>query len=588
MLSIDNYLSPIIRNIDSSLRFELDEADIVYIDKVRQLKLDLINNRVKLKDVDIVRLDIAESWLRSFQEYHVDMHDCSKAPALNQKAFSKRISEKEKLLKASDPYIEQLESIAANTNCFIILTDEQGVILRVVEGDFQEAKNTNTQLQLLPGGVWTEETVGTCSHALSILLKCPTQVCGSEHYCESFSHSSCSSAPIFNANGGLEGVLSIASPYIQRQSSHSLGLVVSTAWAIQNEIQLLGKNRLYAIPAQERSPNHSEAQFRFKEILGESAAMLTTIDNAKKFAKIEANILIQGESGTGKEVFAQSIHNESRPRGPFVAENCAAIPRTLIESELFGYEGGSFTGAERQGRIGKIEQANGGTLFLDEIGDMPLELQAVLLRVIEEKKVKRVGGNRSIPVDFRLITATNKDLLELTRNNQFREDLYYRIATFKICIPPLRERGGDILHLAEHYIKLYAQKQKIRVPSLSKAAKYMLLKYDWPGNVRQLQNAVLYAVTMAKNGQIKPEDFPSEITLENTRGDKPQAQPLIIGKVNDCAKDKITSLNELEKVAIERALQQTNNNIRIASELLGMSKSTLYRKIKEYSLFLKN
>ncbi|NMA14392.1 MAG: sigma 54-interacting transcriptional regulator, partial [Clostridia bacterium] len=202
----------------------------------------------------------------------------------------------------------------------------------------------------------------------------------------------------------------------------------------------------------------------FAAIVGSSAPIRKTVSLARRFAKCESNILLQGESGTGKELFARAIHNISRPNRPFVAVNCGAIPKTLAESELFGYEGGSFTGAERQGRQGKIEYAGNGTLFLDEIGDLPLDLQPILLRVLEEKQIVRVGGTRSIQVDFQLVAATNKNLFDLMEKGQFREDLYYRLAVFKLVIPPLRERGQDILLLSDYFLSALAQKRGI--PSL--------------------------------------------------------------------------------------------------------------------------
>lgn len=309
---------------------------------------------------------------------------------------------------------------------------------------------------------------------------------------------------------------------------------------------------------------------------------------AKHVAPASINVLLQGESGTGKEVLAQAIHNASRPDGPFIAVNCAAIPRTLIESELFGYEGGTFTGAERNGRIGKIQMADGGTLFLDEIGDMPLEVQPILLRVLEEKRVTRLGGKQSASVDFRLISATNKDLLELVRKKEFRLDLYYRLAVFKLPIPALHARGTDIIDLAEYFIAGAADKLKICPAILSAEAKSQLLAYPWPGNVRQLENAMLYALYSSLNGIILPDDLPEEITAPSNDPGQEMPGP------GDCPRSKANlpkghgetnlSIKEMEKSAIVKAMTQTNNHIRKAATILGISKSTLYRKIREYDL----
>jgi transcriptional regulator with PAS, ATPase and Fis domain len=311
--------------------------------------------------------------------------------------------------------------------------------------------------------------------------------------------------------------------------------------------------------------------------------MINTIETTRKFARINANILIEGESGTGKELFAQAIHQESRPDGPFMALNCAAIPKNLIESELFGYEGGTFTGAERQGRPGKIELADGGTLFLDEIGDMPLELQPVLLRVLEEKKIMRVGGSKYISIDFNLVTATNKDLPKLMQNNAFREDLYYRLAVFKASLPPLRERGLDIVRLARYFIDTVATNQRIPAPSLSEEASHILAQYNWPGNVRQLENAMIYAVNMSVNGIIQPDDLPAEIKGLAVVQNKIVPMELATKPINiETAHD--LSFKEMEKIAIIQALYKTGNNVSRASKLLGFSKSTIYRRIRDYNI----
>jgi transcriptional regulator with PAS, ATPase and Fis domain len=250
----------------------------------------------------------------------------------------------------------------------------------------------------------------------------------------------------------------------------------------------------------------------FNSIIGKCSAIEALKDTARIVSQRPINILLLGESGTGKEVFAQAIHNSYNKTAPFIAINCASIPANLIESELFGYEGGSFTGADKDGKIGKIECANGGTLFLDEIGDMPLDLQPVLLRVLEEKRITRVGGRQSIPVDFRIISATNRPLYDDILRKQFRQDLYFRLAVVNLEIPPLREREEDILLMADNFIKDTCAKFNIPLCALSKTVEKILLEYSWPGNIRQLQNAMIYAVTMARERVIHPENLPQDIT----------------------------------------------------------------------------
>jgi transcriptional regulator with PAS, ATPase and Fis domain len=307
------------------------------------------------------------------------------------------------------------------------------------------------------------------------------------------------------------------------------------------------------------------AIYSFNDILGESAEITRAKQLAHKMAHTSMSILLTGETGTGKEVFAHSIHNETLPGKPFVAINCASIPKDLIESELFGYEGGSFTGAERKGRIGKIEMANGGTLFLDEIGDMPLALQAVLLRVLEDKRVIRIGGNKYIPVDFRVIAATNKNLYEMALQKTFREDLYFRLATCKITIPSLQQRGNDLISLIKYFIEQQCNQLKLPVYEIDPTALQILIKYNWPGNIRQLKSAMTFAVNMAENGVIKPSDLPEEISgvTYSPTNFKP--------------------ISELEKQAITDVMKYTDNDLAKSSSILGMSRTTLYRRLKEYN-----
>ncbi len=324
----------------------------------------------------------------------------------------------------------------------------------------------------------------------------------------------------------------------------------------------------------------ANATFKFEHIIGECDEMQKVKEQGKRFANTSENVLLIGESGTGKELFAQAIHNAYRPRGPFIAINCAAMPRNLIESELFGYEGGSFTGAERNGRPGKIELANGGTLFLDEIGDMPFEIQAVLLRVLEDKQVMRLGGQRYTKVDFRLIAATNQDLYNLIEQKLFRQDLYYRLSILKIELPPLRHRDADILLLCRYFIENYCKKRGRGVPSLSNPVKKRILEYEWPGNVRQLENAMISSINMAQDDFIDLEHLPQEIVRENL------PEPIIETNKFSVLEDgkEIISIRDAEIVTIKKALKRSEKNIALAADILGIGKSTLYKKVKEYNL----
>lgn len=317
------------------------------------------------------------------------------------------------------------------------------------------------------------------------------------------------------------------------------------------------------------------ANYTFSDIIGQSPNFQSVIKLGKKFANLPENILLVGESGTGKELFAQAIHNTCCVGQPFIAINCAAIPRDLIESELFGYESGSFTGANREGRPGKIELADGGTLFLDEIGDMPFELQAVLLRVLEDRQITRIGGKRAQKIDFKVIAATNKDLPKMIEDKMFRADLFYRLSVLTISIPPLRERSSDIMLLSQYFIEKYCKKIDRSVPRISPKAKMVLKGYSWPGNVRQLEHTLTYAINLAEENTLGLEHFPTlpvpsgESELQNTAEDGgPAIQPLAI----------------LEKTQIEKTLHHTDGNMLAAAELLGISKSTLYRKVQDYKI----
>jgi transcriptional regulator with PAS, ATPase and Fis domain len=315
--------------------------------------------------------------------------------------------------------------------------------------------------------------------------------------------------------------------------------------------------------------------YHFSSIIGDSDPMVQARKLAGRFAESSANILLIGESGTGKELFAQAIHNLSRPTGPFMVLNCAAVPKNLIESELFGYDGGAFTGAKKSGSRGKIELAEGGTLFLDEIGDMPLETQAVLLRVLESKQVMRVGGQKYRSVDFRLIAATNKDLQLMVNDGLFRLDLYYRLSVLIVNIPPLRQRERDIITLAQFFLKKHCDNNRI-IPDIDKDTQLKLMKYHWPGNVRQLENAMIYALHVCYNDVILPEHLPDEINKRNIVQHAEARQSLL--KLD--RQHRVESIKEVEENAIKNTLSKTGNNIALTADLLGISKSTLYRKAK--------
>lgn len=335
----------------------------------------------------------------------------------------------------------------------------------------------------------------------------------------------------------------------------------------------------------------ARAMMKFDDIITKNAKMLDIIREAQVAADKNSTILIQGESGTGKEVFAQAIHNYSaRSNGPFVAINCGVIPRELLGSELFGYEGGSFTGAKAGGNPGKFEFASGGTLFLDEIGDMPLEQQVALLRVVQDKSVMRIGSNTVIPVDVRIICATNKDLEQEVVNGNFRSDLYYRINVINLNIPPLRERPEDISLLFDSFlnrsINMYSAGDAFKI---EKSVYDILKRYPWPGNVRELQNVVERSVNSCNSIMISERDLPRKIRAipgnsfndEKHEGRQGGLFRFYEDTPANCIKDMLEK--EERKELVNMMVKYRGNITRVAKEL-GVARSTIYRKIKQYGM----
>lgn len=323
----------------------------------------------------------------------------------------------------------------------------------------------------------------------------------------------------------------------------------------------------------------SQAKFSFADIIGNSPVMSVCKKEAKLAASSDVTVLLMGESGTGKDLFAQAIHNESkRIKKPFIAINCGAISRDLLGSELFGYVEGAFTGARKGGSAGKFEIADGGTLFLDEIGEMSLEMQVLLLRVLQEKEVVRIGGHKVISLDVRIIAATNKNLEEEVRKGTFREDLFYRLNVMPIKIPSLRERKADIEHLAASFTeRLNARLQK-RIKVISPGLIDILKEYDWPGNVRELQNVLERTIIRSSGDLLLPDFLPEELRNElrnELRSFYHDAQGMSGG---------LPIKEEVKKQALIRSIQQSTGNHKEAARLLGVSRSTLYRQLEKYNL----
>ena len=383
----------------------------------------------------------------------------------------------------------------------------------------------------------------------------------------------------FLLEGGGDVVETATSGSIPRQRlfyrsiapvSDSQGSVIGNLHAYRDVSKEIEVERMKAEVLRLR--NALETTYSFSGMVGSSAPMQQVYSLMKQAAESDITVLIRGESGTGKELVAKSFHfNSSRKTGPFLAVNCAAIPEALIESEMFGHEQGAFTGATRR-KIGVFERANGGTVFLDEIGDMQLALQAKLLRFLQEREVQRVGGAHPIPVDIRLIAATNKNLEVAVQAREFRQDLLYRLAVFPIMIPPLRERREDIPLLAKHFLRKHAEPGNKCISGISAAALRLLLQYDWPGNVRELENAIERAVLLETTDTLQVSNLP------------PQLSPIVPPRWSSSAPATVLPLAEVERQALLHAIETSRGNLAEAARALRVHRGTLYRKLKKYNL----
>jgi DNA-binding NtrC family response regulator len=312
-----------------------------------------------------------------------------------------------------------------------------------------------------------------------------------------------------------------------------------------------------------------ESRYHFHRLIGKSRSMQKIYDLIERISESSNNVLITGESGTGKELVAKAIHySGSRKGGPFVAVNCAAIPETLLESELFGYKKGAFTDAKTD-KKGLFFEATGGTIFLDEITEMPLVLQVKLLRVIEEREVRPLGGTNPYPIDVRIISSSNRNMKEVIHQGRFREDLYYRLKVIDIELPPLRERREDIPLLVEHFVERFGQEPRKRVSGVSEEALEALISYAWPGNVRELENVIQRAITLCRHEVILPEDLPASL-LQESKEDL----------LDKGIREKYT-MDQLEKEYVRKVLIAVGGNKSKAAQILGFDRKTLYRKLED-------
>lgn len=507
---------------------------------------------------------------------------------LDRKQLQERIEANKELVLCAEPYISHLYSFVKGTNFFAILTDSEGCILSVL-GD-EEILSESCRLKMVPGAFMDEINIGTNAMSLALSEKRPVQVSGKEHFINAYHKWTCSAAPIKNCEGNIIGVLDLTG-YSETVHPHTLGMVVAAANAIERimeaeklnsvlehsqrnicslEGSIKGKeSAFYEVNTSRKLASrilNGQAIYTFDKIISQNTRFKDIIEYAKKIADSRSTVLITGESGTGKEIFAQSIHNYSlRREGPFVAVNCGAIPATLIESELFGFEEGAFTGAKKGGNKGKFQLADGGTIFLDEIGEMPADMQIKLLRVIEEGVISRIGSSKQIPLNVRVIAATNKDLKSEIQKGNFRKDLYYRLNVLPVYLPPLRERREDIPLLVEYYMKKTSRKLNRKPVNITSDYMAYLKGYDWPGNIRELENVIELVVN---TGTVQMNQWYGENKIMDIKK----------------AKCELLSLENIEKIHITNTLKEVNGNITMAAKILDIGRNTLYRKLEKYSI----
>jgi len=463
------------------------------------------------------------------------------------------------LILAAIPFIDQLYKFVKGSDFFIILTDAKGCILNIV-GD-EKILDEAFRYKMIPGAYMDDANIGTNAMGIVINEMIPVQILGDDHFINAYHKWTCSAAPIIDPSGNLMGVINLTG-YTQDVHSHTLGMVVASAFSIEHIIAESSVRRRRKM--HDRISN-CRAVYTFDKIVGEDPKFLDTIEYAKKISNSKSTILITGETGTGKEVFAQSIHNYSdRSDKNFVAVNCGAIPANLIESELFGYEEGAFTGAKKGGSEGKFQSADGGTIFLDEIGEMPLEMQVRLLRVIEEDVVTKVGGTKPIPVDVRIVAATNRELARAVESGRFRKDLFYRLNVLPIYLIPLRERKGDISLLIDYYMNKTSKKLGKSRFAFGEVEMSKLVNYSWPGNIRELQNVVELVINTRK--------LPTDIL---------RVQQDVMHPAINADEDRIYDLHAIEKQYIVKALEECGYNISKTAKKLGMARNTLYKKIRD-------
>jgi transcriptional regulator of acetoin/glycerol metabolism len=503
--------------------------------------------------------------------------------------FKKRMEENLEIVELYQFYIRRFSGLLEQLGACSFVCDTDGYILS--RAGYGKVLHFFDNFSLSEGSSCCEKVIGTNAPSLALITREPVVVTADEHYTKTYHPAFCAASPILDENRNLLGCVDITKffdPNISEElRKHLLNLAISLSDMIRNEVflaRLTKSSPSYrsawgAAPREPReSPNGEIPADRprasFARIVGSAPPLAKAVQTARTYGRKEGNILILGETGTGKELFAQAIHDEDRRvNGPFVTVNCAAIPLELAESELFGYERGAFTGARTEGHPGKFEMAHQGTIFLDEINSMPLPIQAKILRVVETKRVTRINGKREIPVDFRIIAASNRVLSDEVAAGTFRKDLFYRLNVLPLRVPALREMSEDIPALLDAFFQACALEHGVCRKRVSPEALRRLVAYDWPGNVRELKNCAEYLCFTVEKDEIEEHDLPPEILARRIDAPEPPAAP-----------EAPRNLGSLEREFLVETMSGFHGNAVEAAKTLGISRSTLYRKLKKYGI----
>jgi transcriptional regulator of acetoin/glycerol metabolism len=535
-----------------------------------------------------VQRKIIESWQRCGQ-VGLNPYERNIPAPLESSQFNKRMKENLEIVELYQFYIRRFSGLLEQVGACSFVCDTDGFILS--RAGYGKVLHFFDNFSLSEGSSCCENVIGTNAPSLALITREPVVVTADEHYTKTYHPAFCAASPILDENRNLLGCVDITKffdPNISEElRKHLLNLAISLSDMIRNEVflgRLTKSSPVYrpawgAAPRDPGDPPNGDLPAdrprpSFARIVGSAPPLAKAMQTARTYGRKEGNILILGETGTGKELFAHAIHGEGRrANGPFVTVNCAAIPLELAESELFGYERGAFTGARTEGHPGKFEMAHQGTIFLDEINSMPLPIQAKILRVVETKRITRINGKREIPVDVRIIAASNRVLADEVAAGTFRKDLFYRLNVLPLRVPALRELREDIPALLDAFFQTCAEEHGVCRKRIAPEALRHLVSYDWPGNVRELKNCSEYLCFTVETDEVAEHHLPPEILARRSEAPEPPA-----------ASEEPKNLGSLERMFLIETMRRFHGNAVEAAKTLGISRSTLYRKLKKYGI----